>query len=49
MSRVSDGATAVMQKELKALRLKTDQNQGLVQRYGLRFLSYCGLGGDPAI
>ena len=32
-----DGATAVLRKELKALRLKTDQKRGLVQRYGLRF------------
>ena len=44
-SRVFDGATAVLRKELKALRLKMDQKRGLVQRYGLRFLSYCGLGG----
>ena len=45
VSRVFDGATAVLRKELKALRLKMDQKRELVQRYGLRFLSYCGLGG----
>ena len=37
VSRVIDGTTAVLRKELKALRLKMDQEQGLVQRYGLRF------------
>ena len=37
VSRVFDGATAVLRKELKALRLKMDQKRGLVQRYGLRF------------
>ena len=36
-SRVFDGATAVLRKELKALRPKTDQKRGLVRRYGLRF------------
>ena len=35
--RVFDGATAVLRKELKALRLETDHKRGLVQRYGLRF------------
>ena len=47
VSRVFDGATTVRRKEPKALRLKTDQKLGLVQRYGLRFLSYCGFGVDP--
>ena len=47
VSRVFDGATAVLRKELKAVRLKMDQERGLVQRYGLLFLSYCGLGGIP--
>ena len=47
MSRVFDGATAVLRKELKAVRLNMDQKRGLVQRYGLRFSSYCGLGGIP--
>ena len=37
VSRVFDGATSVLRKELKALRLKMDQKQGLVQRNGLRF------------
>ena len=37
VSRVLDGATAVLRKELKALRLKMDQKRELVQRYGLRF------------
>ena len=36
VSRVFDGATAVLRKELKALRLKTVQKRGFVQRYGLR-------------
>ena len=49
VSRVFDGATAVLRKELKALRLKMDQKRELVQRYGLRFLSYCGLGGGSRI
>ena len=35
--RVFDGATAVLRKEMKALRLKMDQKRGPVQRYGLRF------------
>ena len=34
VSRVFDGATVVLRKELNVLRLKTDQNRGLVQRYG---------------
>ena len=37
VSRVFGGATAMLRKELKALRLKMDQKGGLVQRYGLRF------------
>ena len=37
VSRVLDIATAVLRKELKALRLKMYQKRGLVQRYGLRF------------
>ena len=45
VSRLFDGATAVLRKELKALRLKTDQKRGSVQWFGLRFRSYCGLGG----
>ena len=36
VSRVFHGAPAVLQKELKALRLKTEQKWALVQRYGLR-------------
>ena len=48
VSRVFDGATAVLRKELKALRLKIDQKRELVQRYGVRFLSYCGLEGIPS-
>ena len=36
VSRVFDGATAVLRKELKALRGKIDRKRGLVQRYGLR-------------
>ena len=47
VSGVFDGVTAVLRKELKALRLKMDQKRGLVQRYGLRFCSCCGLGGIP--
>ena len=47
VSRVFDGATAMLRKKLKALLLKMDHKRGLVQRYGLRFLSYCGLGGIP--
>ena len=47
VSRVFDGTTAVLRKELKALQLKMDQKRGLVQRYGLRILSYCGLRGIP--
>ena len=42
VSRVVDGATALLRKDFEALRLKTDQKRGLVQRYGLRFFSYCG-------
>ena len=34
VSRVIDGATAVLREELKALRLKMDQKRGLLQRYG---------------
>ena len=37
VSRVFDGATAVLRKELKKLRLKMDQKRGLVQGCGLRF------------
>ena len=47
VSRVFDGETAVLRKELKALLQKMDQKRGLVKRYGPRFLSYCGLGGIP--
>ena len=36
VSPVFDGATAVLRKELKALRLKAEQKRALVQRYGLR-------------
>ena len=46
-SRVFHYAAAVLRKELKALRLKAEQKRGLVQRYGLRFRSSCGLGGIP--
>ena len=45
VSRVFGGATAVLRKELEALRLKTEQKRGLVQPYELRFQSYCGFGG----
>ena len=31
-----DDASAVLHKDLKALRLKADQKRALVQRYGLR-------------
>ena len=50
VSHVFDGATAVLRKEFKALRLEMDQKRGLVQRYGLRFnhTSHCGLGGIPS-
>ena len=34
VSRVFDGATAVLRTELKALGLKMDQERGLVQQYG---------------
>ena len=44
VSRVFGGATAVLWKYFKALRLKTDQKRGLIHRYGLLFLSYCGWG-----
>ena len=37
VSRVFDGATTVLRKELKALLLKMGQKGGLVQRCGLRF------------
>ena len=47
VSRVLDGSTAVLRKELKALRLTMDRKRGLVQRYGLRFWSCCGFGGMP--
>ena len=46
VSCVFHDTPAVLRRELKALRLKTDQKRGLVQRYGLR-LSYCGFGGVP--
>ena len=36
VSRVFHDAPAVLRRELKALRLKTDQKRGLVQRNGLR-------------
>ena len=36
VSRVFDGATAVLRKEVKALRLQAEQKRALVQRYGLR-------------
>ena len=45
VSRVFDGATTVLRRELKALLLRADQTRGLVQWYGLRFSSCCGLGG----
>ena len=41
VSRVCSAST-VLRRELKALRLKTDQRRGLVQRYGPRFVIYCG-------
>ena len=36
VSRMFHDAPAVLRKELKALRLNTEQKQALVQRYGLR-------------
>ena len=36
VSRVFDGATAVLRKKFMSLRLKMDQKRGLAQRYGLR-------------
>ena len=36
VSRVFHYAPAVLRKELKALRLKAEQERALVQRYGLR-------------
>ena len=46
--RVFDGATAVLRKELKALRLKMDQKRGLVQRYDMGcVLIIFWFGGDP--
>ena len=36
VSRVFHDAPAVLRRELKALRLKVEQKQALVQRYGLR-------------
>ena len=38
MSLVFGGATVVLRKKRKALRLKTGQKRELVQLYGLRFL-----------
>ena len=46
VSRVFDGATAVLRNEFKALRLKMDQKRGLVQQYG-RVFSHIVVGGDP--
>ena len=40
VSRVYHDASAVLRKELKALRLKAEQKRALVQLYGLRFCSY---------
>ena len=40
VSRVFHEALAVLRKELKALRLKSEQKRALVQRYGLRLRSY---------
>ena len=37
VSRMFDGATAVMRQELKALLLRMDQKRRLVQWYALRF------------
>ena len=36
VSRVFHDASAVLRKELKALRLKAVQKRAIVQRYGLR-------------
>ena len=36
VSRVFDGATAVLRKQVKALRLEAEQKRALVQRYRLR-------------
>ena len=41
-----DGATAVLRKELKALRLKMDRKRGLVQPYGRVFGVIVWFGGD---
>ena len=46
VSRVFDGATAVLRKELKAPRLKMDEKRGLAQRYGLR-VDHFVVWGDP--
>ena len=47
VARVFDCAPAVLRKELKTLRLKVEQKEAIVQRYGLRLWSYCSLGGVP--
>ena len=44
VSRVFGGATAVMRKELKALRLKWYKKSGTRTIVWVRFWSYCGLG-----
>ena len=46
VSRVFDGATAVLRNELKALRLKMDQKRGLVQQYGRVFSHIVVWGGS---
>ena len=40
VSGVFHEAPALLHKQLKALRLKAEQKRALVQRYGLRLLSY---------
>ena len=46
VSRVFDGATAVLRKEPNALRLTMDQKRRLEQRYELRF-DHIVVWGDP--
>ena len=37
VSRVYDGATAILRQKLKALLLRINHKRGIVQRYGLHF------------
>ena len=40
-----DPAPAVLRNEIKALRPKAEEKRALMQGYGMRLWSYCGLGG----